>query len=622
MGKSISSLNKGRYVQRVMILFALTWTLVLALQYGWHFREVCNNTLATARVQASDFFDMDVVYRRWAAERGGVYVPTTIKTPPNPYLASYKNRDVTTTSGLKLTLVDPAYMTRQVHELGREQYGRQGHITSLNPLNPKNAPDAWEAQALQAFESGESERDTLTDIEGAEYMRLIRPLTTEASCLQCHASLGYKEGDIRGGISVAIPMAPLQSIMRGHAVRTSINYLFIWLIGIGGIGLGAVYISRRSRESEQTQQALLKSEALLSNTGKMARVGGWELDAKTLEVSWTEETYRIHEIPLGHKPPLEEAINFYHPEDRPKLEAAIQKALTLGEPYDLEIRFITATGKNLWTHSICIPIVKDGKTVKLTGAFQDITTRKLAEIELDRINRELEVKTRQAQEASEFKTKLLSMISHDLKTPLHNILGYTTLLGEQEDVNTEDKDKLFKIVKNVKNLSVLVDNLLNHAQLEMSKMMLYPESLEVGRSIAGAIEEVGAIAQGRGIRFIFDAKHVTGKVFADRIKLHQVLVNLLGNAIKFTEQGEVRITTDIDEKYLRITIEDTGIGMTEEDIEIAFQGFQKGAEGGTQSGVGLGLFIAKELTQLMNGTIDLASQKGKGTKVTLRLPRV
>ena len=135
-------------------------------------------------------------------------------------------------------------------------------------------------------------------------------------------------------------------------------------------------------DRKRAEEALEDSEALLAQTGRMAKVGGWAIDTKTLEVTWTEETYRIHEVPLGHKPPLEEAINFFHSDDRPKLETAIKKALEQGEPYDMEARFITANGKQLWTHTICKPIIVEGKTVKLTGTFQDITARKHAEEKL------------------------------------------------------------------------------------------------------------------------------------------------------------------------------------------------------------------------------------------------
>ena len=114
-------------------------------------------------------------------------------------------------------------------------------------------------------------------------------------------------------------------------------------------------------------------------------MGGWELDAITKEVSWTEETYHIHEVPLSYKPPLDEAINFYHPDDRPRLTDAIEQALEYGEPFDMVIRFITAKGRHLWTHTICDPVVENGKIVKLQGTFQDITERRRAELKLNEL---------------------------------------------------------------------------------------------------------------------------------------------------------------------------------------------------------------------------------------------
>ena len=135
----------------------------------------------------------------------------------------------------------------------------------------------------------------------------------------------------------------------------------------------------------QRTAALQESEALLTATGRMAKVGGWEVDARTKEVRWTDETYRIHEVPLGRKPPLDEVIAFFHPDDRPTLAGAIERALDHGEPYDMELRFITAQGRHLWIRTVCKPHVVGGKTVTLMGTLQDITARKQAEVERNRL---------------------------------------------------------------------------------------------------------------------------------------------------------------------------------------------------------------------------------------------
>ncbi|MGD8466024.1 MAG: PAS domain S-box protein, partial [Anaerolineae bacterium] len=132
-------------------------------------------------------------------------------------------------------------------------------------------------------------------------------------------------------------------------------------------------------ERKQAEEAVRKSETLLRETGRMAKVGGWELDPKDNSVAWTEEVYRIHEVPSDFQPNLESALSFYAPEDRPILEQAIGRAADTGEPWDLELGFITAKGKHLWVRAIGKAEHEDDGLVKLSGTFQDITERKQAE---------------------------------------------------------------------------------------------------------------------------------------------------------------------------------------------------------------------------------------------------
>ncbi len=142
---------------------------------------------------------------------------------------------------------------------------------------------------------------------------------------------------------------------------------------------------RQFRDVIESDLRSHETEELLEETGKMSKTGGWQLDVSTKIVSWTRETYRIHEVPFDTKPALDEALEFWHPDDRPVLREAIDRALKYGKPYDLELRFITATGKRLFARTICKPVVVDGETVKLQGTFQDISDRKRAETDFESI---------------------------------------------------------------------------------------------------------------------------------------------------------------------------------------------------------------------------------------------
>ncbi|MGM0552418.1 MAG: sensor domain-containing protein [Pseudomonadota bacterium] len=141
-------------------------------------------------------------------------------------------------------------------------------------------------------------------------------------------------------------------------------------------------LEQMSTEHHRAEDALRESEALLQATSSLARVGGWELDTDTLQVTWTAETHRIHGLPLGIKPPLDQAIGYFHRDDRPMLRAALDAAMNHATPFDLELRLIRASGEEIWTRATCQPEIAKGRVAKLRGAFQDINDRKRIELEL------------------------------------------------------------------------------------------------------------------------------------------------------------------------------------------------------------------------------------------------
>ncbi|MDO9532767.1 MAG: diguanylate cyclase [Deltaproteobacteria bacterium] len=211
------------------------WTLVVAASLIWNLAQQRRETLDLAYTTAITLYEKDLLYRRWAAGHSGVYVPVTAATPPSPYLSHLPERDLQTPSSRRLTLINPAYMTRQVYELAQESGQPQGHLHSLKPLRPGNVPDHWETAALKAFEQGQPEARGIEKLDGKEVFRLMRPFITEKSCLGCHAGQGYRVGEIRGGISLTVPMASLRQAQDSMMVALVGGHGLLWLLGVLGI---------------------------------------------------------------------------------------------------------------------------------------------------------------------------------------------------------------------------------------------------------------------------------------------------------------------------------------------------------------------------------------------------
>jgi len=238
----------------VVAITAAIWIVAIAASLVWNWVQARSTARMFAETEARSAYNKDLVYRKWAAMHGGVYVPPTDKTPPNPYLDHIPDRDVITRSGKRLTLINPAYMTRQALQLGREQYGAQGHITSLRPIRPENAPDAWETKALLAFETGVREVVSIEPMDGGPHLRLMRPLVAEASCLKCHAAQGYKEGDVRGGISVSVDYGPYQAAIGKGRVQGLLAHLLIGALGLAGLWVGNVSLRRSERSLRESEE--------------------------------------------------------------------------------------------------------------------------------------------------------------------------------------------------------------------------------------------------------------------------------------------------------------------------------------------------------------------------------
>ncbi|MDA3928262.1 MAG: DUF3365 domain-containing protein [Prolixibacteraceae bacterium] len=216
--------------------FLLSSLLVLFMVASlvWNYYLIKSSAHEIAMEKSASFFQQILVSRYWNAKHSGVYVPVTDDTQPNPYLKD-SLRDLTTIQGLKLTKINPSYMTRQIGEIAQNLNGLQFHLTSLNPLRPGNEPDPWEENALKKFETGEKEILELIISDKASSYRYMAPLKTEKACLQCHADQGYQLGDIRGGISISFPAQLYINSQNRQIFYLILIHLFVLAAGLFGI---------------------------------------------------------------------------------------------------------------------------------------------------------------------------------------------------------------------------------------------------------------------------------------------------------------------------------------------------------------------------------------------------
>lgn len=228
--------------KRILVLFAVLWVFIVSGLAWWNILQIRQADREKNLEAARALFDIIVTTREWNSRLGGVYVPVSDEIQPNPYL-DIPDRDVLTTDGVQLTKVNPAYMTRLIGELARENNSVTYHITSLNPIRPANAPDAWEGRALQSFEN-QSVEEFHWD-EQSNTFKYMAPLYVKESCLACHAKQGYQLGDVRGGISVAFPVQP------AVIVPTLLGYFGVGTLGMGAILIFGVQLIRAFSKLEQ-----------------------------------------------------------------------------------------------------------------------------------------------------------------------------------------------------------------------------------------------------------------------------------------------------------------------------------------------------------------------------------
>jgi PAS domain S-box-containing protein len=391
------------------------------------------------------------------------------------------------------------------------------------------------------------------------------------------------------------------------------------------------------------QQEQRESERRLKEAESLAHLGYLDRDLANNRVSLSDESLRIFGLPPdAHFNTLEAWhqcwLNLIHPDDRERVFKAVSTALEGGARYDEEYRVMRPDGSIRYVHSQADAQRGNGFTPqRLLGTMQDITERKQDEVELEQHRHHLEelvaARTQElaqardaAESANRMKSAFLANMSHELRTPLNAILGFAQLMERDTRIPADRRGNLATINRSGKQLLALINDVLEISRIEAGRLTLQPAICELHELLTGLAEVVDFRARNKGLCMSMTlAPDLPRFIELDAGKLRQILLNLLTNAVKYTEQGGIELSAKAeiagDRATLQFSVQDTGVGIAAEDLQRIFQPFYQTTYGvRLGEGTGLGLTICHEYATLMGGRLSVESELQGGSCFQLSLP--
>ena len=416
-------------IKRWILVMVCIWSSSIVASFLWNNHQVRDLIMEQADSELRASFFKDLTFRQWATKHGGVYVPVTKDTQPDPYISYMPERDVVTPSGRVLTLMNPALMVRKFNEMAKGNNKVIGHISSLHPINPINKPDAWEVLALESFETGTKEVTGISDINGNPYLRLIKVLNMGEKCLVCHSEQGYKKGDVAGGVSVSVPLLELEQTADKKIIQIGIGHSILWLLGIAGIWLGGSKLNQGIQGNNQACLALAENESRtrsILNTSLDAII---TIDADDIVTDWNQQA----EIIFGWS--VNEAIGrsladlIVPVQFRQQHIQGIQRFIKTGQGLKSNSRIeVNALRKDAteFPAELTIAPIKIGGKQAFSAFIRDITEQKKVAAQINNnyhsqrvIASVLEISTR----SISFKEKLEQSLDEILSTPWLTLQG-------------------------------------------------------------------------------------------------------------------------------------------------------------------------------------------------------
>ena len=370
----------------------------------------------------------------------------------------------------------------------------------------------------------------------------------------------------------------------------------------------------------QTERALKLSERRFQLALDAAQNHLWDLDLQTGYVTVAPSFFRMMGYEVPNTPYAVAAFKHVaHPDDIEIIAAAVDSWLGLATGNSVEFRVRNRAGEYHWIYSRGDVVESDeqDQPIRAMGIMTDVTQRKRMEQEL------LDAKIA-AEDALHAKSQFLSSVSHELRTPLNGVLGYAQLLQRESDLPSGSEEYLRAIENCGKHLLTLINDVLDLAKIESGNINIVRRPNNIDDVVTSVGDIVGQRAKSKGLDFVLDvAADVPRNVEIDEVKLRQILVNLLDNAVKFTKQGKVdlKLRVDPSRQQMLFSVTDTGIGVPEDKIRDVFEPFRQVNPRDGQ-GTGLGLAICRRLVEAMGGSLDLRSEYGKGSCFYFDIPLI
>lgn len=382
-------------------------------------------------------------------------------------------------------------------------------------------------------------------------------------------------------------------------------------------------VAQRTAALSIAHRGAVDSEERLRLAMEVAEIAAWQWDLASDQMTWSADPEALFGFPAGAFGPELRIVRTLHPDDAPRVQAAIDLAMTTGL-YECEYRAVRPDQSVVWiTERGRMVHAEDGTPQKVVGVSRDISAQRESALQREQLLLSERRARDEAERQSRIKDEFLATLSHELRTPMNAILGWLNMLATGRGVR-DTAHAIAVIRRNAEAQAKLIDDLLEMNKLTSGTVRLDMAPVDVSASIASAVQAVQPAADAKGVELLTASPPTTSEIVVDGRRFQQILWNLLHNAVKFTPSGgRVTVTATSDDGCMRIVVEDTGQGISPDFLPHVFERFRQADQSTTRGawGLGLGLSIAKHLVELHGGEIVAASEGlGMGSVFVVRLP--